>query len=380
MTILKYNFLCLFKNKALLFWTLVFPIVLGLLFKIAFSDIEKGGNLKTINIAIIDRVEIPNGFLDSIENAKYNEDLPIFDYQLVDKDTAFTLLENGEVSGVIDIKSTDNISLSVTSGGYSQTIIKSYLDQYMQINSSISSLIILSHGNLSVEEVIAKLNNQKDYLKDAQTNTKKTSMVSYYFFTLIGMAILYGSFWGSFIVDRLLPNNGNQGIRLSISPVKRKNLLIAGLFSSFVVHFIELIIIILVLDFGYGVSFNTNYLYLIITCALGSSLGISYGAFISMVLKRKPEGTKVAVTIITSMAGSFLAGMMVISVKYFVQTNIPILQYINPVNVITDALYSLSYYTDINRYLMNIGILALMTIIFLTSTAFLFRRDSYESI
>ncbi len=380
MTILKYNFLCLFKNKALLFWTLVFPIVLGLLFKIAFSDIEKGGNLKTINIAIIDRVEIPNGFLDSIENAKYNEDLPIFDYQLVDKDTAFTLLENGEVSGVIDIKSTDNISLSVTSGGYSQTIIKSYLDQYMQINSSISSLIILSHGNLSVEEVIAKLNNQKDYLKDAQTNTKKTSMVSYYFFTLIGMAILYGSFWGSFIVDRLLPNNGNQGIRLSISPVKRKNLLIAGLFSSFVVHFIELIIIILVLDFGYGVNFNTNYLYLIITCALGSSLGISYGAFISMVLKRKPEGTKVAVTIITSMAGSFLAGMMVISVKYFVQTNIPILQYINPVNVITDALYSLSYYTDINRYLMNIGILALMTIIFLTSTAFLFRRDSYESI
>lgn len=380
MTILKYNFLCLFKNKALLFWTLVFPIVLGLLFKIAFSDIEKGGNLKTINIAIIDRVEIPNGFLDSIENAKYNEDLPIFDYQLVDKDTAFTLLENGEVSGVIDIKSTDNISLSVTSGGYSQTIIKSYLDQYMQINSSISSLIILSHGNLSVEEIMAKLNNQKDYLKDAQTNTKKTSMVSYYFFTLIGMAILYGSFWGSFIVDRLLPNNGNQGIRLSISPVKRKNLLIAGLFSSFVVHFIELIIIILVLDFGYGVNFNTNYLYLIITCALGSSLGISYGAFISMVLKRKPEGTKVAVTIITSMAGSFLAGMMVISVKYFVQTNIPILQYINPVNVITDALYSLSYYTDINRYLMNIGILAIMTIIFLTSTAFLFRRDSYESI
>lgn len=380
MTILKYNFLCLFKNKALLFWTLVFPIVLGLLFKIAFSDIEKGGNLKTINIAIIDRVEIPNGFLDSIENAKYNEDLPIFDYKLVDKDTAFTLLENGEVSGVIDIKSTDNISLSVTSGGYSQTIIKSYLDQYMQINSSISSLIILSHGNLSVEEIMAKLNNQKDYLKDAQTNTKKTSMVSYYFFTLIGMAILYGSFWGSFIVDRLLPNNGNQGIRLSISPVKRKNLLIAGLFSSFVVHFIELIIIILVLDFGYGVNFNTNYLYLIITCALGSSLGISYGAFISMVLKRKPEGTKVSVTIITSMAGSFLAGMMVISVKYFVQTNIPILQYINPVNVITDALYSLSYYTDINRYLMNIGILALMTIIFLTSTAFLFRRDSYESI
>ena len=49
----KYSLKVLFRNKGLLFWTFAFPIILGLLFNLAFSNIENSEEFNTIEIAII---------------------------------------------------------------------------------------------------------------------------------------------------------------------------------------------------------------------------------------------------------------------------------------------------------------------------------------
>ena len=50
----KYRLKVLFKEKVLLFWTGIFPIVLGTFFYMAFSDItEKSENVDTINVGIV---------------------------------------------------------------------------------------------------------------------------------------------------------------------------------------------------------------------------------------------------------------------------------------------------------------------------------------
>ena len=51
---LKYNLKTLFKNKTLIFWTYLFPIILGTFFYLAFHDIEKNEAFKPIPIAIIE--------------------------------------------------------------------------------------------------------------------------------------------------------------------------------------------------------------------------------------------------------------------------------------------------------------------------------------
>ena len=40
----KYSLKILLKNKSLIFWTFAFPILLGTLFNMAFSNIEKSEN------------------------------------------------------------------------------------------------------------------------------------------------------------------------------------------------------------------------------------------------------------------------------------------------------------------------------------------------
>ena len=50
----KYSIKTLARNKMLLFWTFAFPIILGTLFSMAFSDVENSEKLDIINIAIVE--------------------------------------------------------------------------------------------------------------------------------------------------------------------------------------------------------------------------------------------------------------------------------------------------------------------------------------
>ena len=53
---LKYSLKTLFRSKALIFWTFAFPILLGTLFNMAFSNIEKNDNY------VVREVNVPNGY------------------------------------------------------------------------------------------------------------------------------------------------------------------------------------------------------------------------------------------------------------------------------------------------------------------------------
>jgi ABC-2 type transport system permease protein len=80
------------------------------------------------------------------------------------------------------------------------------------------------------------------------------------------------------------------------------------------------------------------------------------------------------------MVESFLAGMMIIDIKYIIADKVPILGYLNPVNLISDALYSLYYYDTYDRFLLNIIILCAITAFFGSVSYLRLRRKAYASI
>ena len=80
------------------------------------------------------------------------------------------------------------------------------------------------------------------------------------------------------------------------------------------------------------------------------------------------------------MIGSFLSGMMGVTLKYIIDKNIPIINKINPVNMITDGFYSLYYYNTLNRYYFNLVSLLIFAIIFIIISIFNLRRKQYDSI
>ena len=80
------------------------------------------------------------------------------------------------------------------------------------------------------------------------------------------------------------------------------------------------------------------------------------------------------------MFGCFLSGMMGITMKYIIDTNIPILNKINPASMITDGFYALYYYDTFDRYFFNVISLALFSIIMIVISYMSLRRQKYDSI
>lgn len=112
---------------------------------------------------------------------------------------------------------------------------------------------------------------------------------------------------------------------------------------------------------------------------VGDLAGISLGTLIG-VSNRKDENAKTAILLSITMTASFLAGLMLDSMKYLVATYVPFLAKINPVAMITDGFYALSYSESLSRYTFDIVSLLLFSIVMMVGSYLFLRRKQYDSI
>ena len=122
----KYALKTLLKNKMLIFWTFAFPIVLGILFKLAFSNIENTEKFDVIDIAIVENQDYNNNiaFKEAFKvlSDKKNKDR-LFDTDIVSEKKAKKLLENDKIAGYIILKD-NKPQVVVGTSGVSETILK----------------------------------------------------------------------------------------------------------------------------------------------------------------------------------------------------------------------------------------------------------------
>lgn len=152
----KYSFKALFKNKMLIFWTFAFPIILGTLFNMAFSNIENSEKLDIINIAIINNEDFENNeaFKTSFEELsdEKNEDR-LFNTQYVTEEKAKELLDIGEIVGYMKLKENKPI-LTFATSGINETIFKFVTEEIGQTSDIIKNL---SEAEIQKEMLSRKL-------------------------------------------------------------------------------------------------------------------------------------------------------------------------------------------------------------------------------
>ena len=97
----KYSLKTLLKSKMLLFWTFAFPIILGTLFNMAFSNIENNEKLEIINIAIVDNEDFKNNemFKEAFETlSSENSTSQMFNTTYTSLEKSKEMLENEEIT------------------------------------------------------------------------------------------------------------------------------------------------------------------------------------------------------------------------------------------------------------------------------------------
>lgn len=370
---------CLLKDRANIFWTFLFPIILSTFFSMAFSNLYTSETFQSIKIGVVKNESYDNNeeFKSALKEASMSKDKDgskLFHMTESSEEEAIKLLDENKIDGYI--KMDDKIQFFVKTSGLNQTITKSFLESFEENINTVTTLASNNPGQL--ENIIDDLSDSSNYT-EANSSSNPPDMTLNYYYALLAMACLYGANWGNKEITEIEADLSMKGARINISPMHKMKLLICNMLAAFTVHSIGIMLLLSYYIYGLKLDFSDNFNYVILTCLTGSILGISFGGMISAILRKK-EVLKGAITSAVIMLGCFLAGLMIVQMKYIIALKAPLIQYINPAHLITDAFYSLYYYDTLDRFRLNIVLMIGYTVIFSIITYLVTRRRQYASI
>lgn len=354
----------------------------------AFSNIENSEKLEIIDIAIVENENFinNNAFKETFNvlSDEKNEER-LFNTKYVTKEKAKELLENEEITGYIILE--DEPKVIVRTSGIDETILKYVTEEIVQ-TESIMKNIIESKVNQEIQnpeafysnlynEIAEIMEQNTANIENVSNNNLSYTMIEFY--TLIAMTCLYGGILGVTAINNNLANMSSKGKRVSMTPTSKIKVVISTVMGSYFVQLIGLALLFVFTIFVLKVDYGNNLLLIILLSLAGSFAGLSLGVALGTVLKTN-EDMKVGIIISVTMLGCFLSGMMGITMKYMVDKNVPIINKINPVAMITDGFYSLYYYDTFDRYFFNVASLLIFSLIMIGISFISLRRQKYDSI
>lgn len=357
------------REKSTIFWLLMFPMILAIFFKLGFSGLTEGEVFDVIPVAFVESQE--NNELTNVYKSIFDEMKETFEMNYVDSDKAIELLRNGDITAYICVK--DNaLAMTVEESGLSQTITKEVIDK---INEGVA---LVMSGSVKAEE-ISSIMNVDNVLNEIQISGEKQDYISAWFYTILGMAAMYGSMLGITIIKYTQANQSAKAMRFNLAPVSKMSGFSAMFAAGATLHSAIMVIIYFYLRYVMDINFGGRQIYIIITSVIGGITGISVGAMISVLVKAG-ENFKIGICMCVSMLGSYLAGMMDNSMKYKVMQNAPLIEYINPAGILTDSYLKLFYYEDMSYYWENVINLIVIAAVCMAITIFVLRRQKYDSV
>lgn len=389
--IFKYSLKTLFKNKMLIFWTFAFPIILGTFFNMAFSNIESSEKLDIINIAVVDNEDFNENEIlkESFKTLsdEENEDR-LFETKYVSEDEAKRLLDEKEISGYLQIND-DEPQIVVCTSGINETILKYVTEEITQTTEVMKTLAEdeikkeIAAGNYNIDyesiykEVLAITQDEDVKLENISNDNLSYTMIEFY--SLIAMTCMYGGILGMSAINQNLANMSNNGKRVSVSPMSKGKMVLGSVLASYIAQVIGVALLFVYTIFVLKVEYGTNLPFIVLLALTGCLAGLSLGIAVSSLVKSN-ENVKTGIIISITMLGSFLSGMMGITMKYIIDKNVPIVNRLNPVSMITDGLYSLYYYDTSDRYFFNIVSLIIFAALMILISYHSLRRQKYDSI
>lgn len=392
----KYSFKILFKNKMLIFWTFAFPIILGTFFYLAFSDIENNEKLDIIDIAIVENEQFHQASIYRETFKALSEDgssEKLFNISYVNEKEAEQLLEDENITGYLLLEERPKIFVSTS--GIHETILKYVIEEIEQIEMIFQNIALgrvdeyiqsddydpeknMNSFYAKIYKDIVEMMQDRDVnIKDVSSSNLSYTMIEFY--TLIAMSCLYGGILGMSLIHYNLANMSSHGKRVAVSPTSKGTIIFSSVLASYAVQLIGLFLLFIYTIFVLNVDYGTHLGFSILLAIAGSFAGLTMGVMIATLLKTN-DNVKTGIIISVTMLCCFLSGMMGITMKYVIDKNVPIINYLNPASMITDGFYSLYYYETLDRFYVNVISLFIFAFIMILISIFSLRRQKYDSI
>lgn len=336
-----------FKDFGYWFWTLLYPLLLSILFILTTSNITGDG-----------MEDIPIGITEEHQLADILEEVEILEVTETTESQALTLMEGDELSGFI----TEDNELLVTSSGLDQTILESVLNEITQMyESGIPAENFTFDNNFIVE-----------------TDADREPQVIM-FYSLIAMMVFYTMFSSIEFVTTMQPNLSTMGARFQASPYSKTKMLMASAVGALGLGLLTNSLIIAFLMIFYQGTLFSAFLPTVLLLIFGNIAGIGIGFAVGLFPKINAN-FKTFVGIIVLLALTFSAGMIGPAVRVLVNEHLPLLNSLNPVARLTDTLFRINLMDNFDDYMLTLGILIGIAVVMFVFTLVALRRKQYDSL
>lgn len=374
--IFKNRFKCLLRSRMMVFWTLLYPLVLATLFSLAFANLASSDTFTSIPIAVVETSQYQSNTafqnaLNSVSDTNEKATEKLFHITTATREQAEDSLKNNEIKGYIYFDNSAHVV--VKDSGIDQSILKEFMDSYLQMGSAITTIIQTNPGAV-IQSV-----DLHSYLHNVPPGKSEPNSTLINFYALIGMACMFGGYWGRKEILDIQADQSPQAARMNMTPVHKMKAFGYSFIAAITMQFLCTLVLVAFLGLVLKVSFGNELLFVIITCLAGSIAGVTFGAMVSVLVKGSAHNKSIVIVIV-SMVLSALAGLFALSIKTSVMQSLPVLGYINPANLISDAFYSLYYYSTYTRFIISISLLLALSVVFYLIVIFKARRQKYASL
>ena len=370
----------LFRDKVNTFWILCFPIVLGTLFNLAFSNLAKDEKMSPIPVAVIlEDDEYADALEATIDEITDSAD-PMLDPTYCTRDEAMELLEAKEITGIL--QSGEQVSLTISSNmtndTLNQSILQAFTNEYNMQQDAIIN-ILTTHPE-KIADVLDNFETGTDYNKTVSLSRDDgASPFTQYFFNLLAMTSLFTAVGGIKIATENQANLTPLGARKCVSPTHKLVTLVSELIATttyeFLLNIIGFCYLAYVLKVDILSRFPLSIFSLFISCLTGVSLGLFIGS-----LGQKQAEFKQGMVFAVTMPMCFLSGLMIGNMRIVIEEHCPIINKLNPAALISDCYYTLATYESLDRFTTDIITLIVYTCIFILFGFLVTRRQKYASL
>lgn len=380
--IMKRQILVNIREKSNIFWTMIFPLILATLFHFTLGEMLDQNGMETISAAYVtqsaaESAESPSHqekdsfieYLESFDNS-WLKILPMTEKE------AENALKNDEILGTF--YGGEEKSLTIGENSTYTSILSQILEIYEK-NEVLIARIAQDHPE-HLSDAVTALEDYKTCTETVTFDGTSMDSVQNYFFALIAMTCLYGSFMGMYNAVGVQANTSVLGARLTAGCVKRYKSIAASLLSSWMISFLEVLILLFYMDVILGdIDLSRQILQIFVICAAATLYSCCLGMVIGTVGSWSAN-LKNGIVVAVSMACSFAADLMLSGVKGAIETYAPVINRINPGALTTDAFYSVLVYNDTEKYFRSLILLTVFALLLLTAAVLSMRRMRYESI
>lgn len=356
------TFRILVRRREVVFWSLVFPLILALLFYLALGNLGNHDKIEPIPVSVEKSLMRDPHFAQFMKQMEAEN---IFEVTVADSDE---LLRSKKVAA--HIRAFDEIV--VNGSGIKESVTESVLGEFLHNRATITKLL-RENPKANISDFFNAYGRVED------KSNPGMNIVNTYFYVLIGMQALYGYIWGLNVIYQYEANLSTEAKRNTVSPINKRVAFLTATLVAWLINIAVMLINIAFIKFILGIDFGGKIAYILLLVVVAALTGVSFGTLIGVSNKRDIE-FKSGLGIAISMLMSFLAGMMIADLKIIIQNHAPIIHKLNPVALISDGMYSLYYYPTLGRYLNDLMWLLGITLAFIAATLLITRGRKYDSL